>query len=120
MSRRGRRCNTGLEADFQNSGGKKPEVQQPLLAVEEESEEEEVPPSQIKPWPKKIADQLAAVRDRVSAPGKIFSISSVVAAFKGAKKKDVEGLLDALAALGHLTVFETTAGKRWRAVGKTA
>lgn len=108
-----------LRPDFQNPGGKKPEVQQPLLAVEEESEEE-VPPSQIKPWPKKIADQLAAVRDRVSAPGKIFSISSVVAAFKGAKKKDVEGLLDALAALGLLTVFETTAGKRWRAVGKTA
>jgi len=75
-------------------------------------------PESVKPWPKKIAEQIAAVRDRVSAPGKVFSVEGVAAAFKGAKKKDVEGYLDGFAALGVLTAFETPAGKRWRAVGK--
>jgi hypothetical protein len=108
-----------LRPDFQNPTGKKPATQEVLLALEEEAEEAP-PPSKVKPWPKKIADQIAAVRDRVASPGKVFSLESVAAAFKGAKKKDIEGILDGFAALGVLTAFKTAAGKRWRAAGKPA
>jgi hypothetical protein len=76
-------------------------------------------PAAIKPWPKKIAEQIAAVRDRVAFPGKLFTVESVAAAFKGAKKKDIEGFLDGFAALGVLTAFEGADGKRWRAAGRS-
>ena len=45
-------------------------------------------------------------------------MESVASAFKGAKKKDVEGYLDGFAMIGLLTAFQTPAGKRWRAVGE--
>jgi hypothetical protein len=38
----------------------------------------------------------------------------VVAAFKGAKKADVEDVLDSLAALGLLAAFETRKTRRWK------
>jgi hypothetical protein len=47
-----------------------------------------------------------------------FEGLGAAAAFKGAKKKDVEGILDGFAALGVLTAFRTAAGRRWRAAGK--
>ena len=37
---------------------------------------------------------------------KLFTVESVASAFKGAKKKDIEGFLEGFAALGVLTVFE--------------
>jgi hypothetical protein len=107
-----------LRPEFQNPTGKKPAMQEQLLDVEEA--EEAPPPSKVKAWPKKIADQIAAVRDRVAAPGKVFSVESVAAAFKGAKRKDVEGILDGFAALGVLSAFQTAKGRRWRAAGKAS
>ena len=59
------------------------------------------------------------VADRVAFPGKLFTVESVAAAFKGAKKKDIEGFLDGFAALGVLTAFEGADGKRWRAAGRS-
>jgi hypothetical protein len=106
-----------LRPDFQNPSGKRSATQETLLALEEE---EAPPPSEVKPWPKKLADQMVAVRHRVASPGKVFSLESVAAAFKGARKKDVEGILDAFAAFGVLTAFKTAGGKRWRAAGKPA
>lgn len=82
--------------------------------------EQEETAAQVKPWPKKLGEQLVAVREVVSRPGAVFSVAVVAALFKGAKKKDVEGVLDAFAALGVLTAFETAAGRRWRAAGKAA
>src|SRR5512132_1260227 len=96
-----------LRPDFQNPSGKKPDTQAPLLSTDEDEEPQSgPPPAAIKPWPRKIADQIAAVRDRVAFPGKLFTVESVAAAFKGAKKKDIEGFLDGFAALGVLTAFE--------------
>lgn len=68
--------------------------------------------------PKKLGEQFLAVREIVAAPGKVFTVAGVAAAFKGAKKKDVEGILDGFASLGVLTGFETPEGRRWRAAGK--
>ena len=105
-----------LRPDFQNPTGKKPS-KQGALALDDEAEEAP-PPSKVKAWPKKIALQITAIRDRVAVPGKVFSVESVATAFKGAVKKDVEGILDGFAALGVLTAFESTKGRRWRAAGK--
>ena len=110
-----------LRPDFQNPSGKKPETQAPLPAGEEDEGPQSAPaPAVNKPWPKKIAEQIAAVRDRVASPSKLFTVESVASAFKGAKKKDIEGFLDGFAALGVLTVFEGPSGKRWRAAGRAA
>jgi hypothetical protein len=106
-----------LRPDYQNPTGQKAATQEELLPLEE-AEEEAPPPSQVKAWPKKLADQVVAVRALVAEPGKVFSLANVAAGFKGAKKKDVEGILDSIAGLGLLTVFQTAAGKRWRAAGK--
>ncbi len=107
-----------LRPDFQNPTGKKPETQTEMPAGPDEEPESAPPPSVIKPWPKKIAEQIAAVRDRVAFPGKLFTVESVASAFKGAKKKDIEGFLEGFAALGVLTMLEDPSGKRWRAAGK--
>jgi hypothetical protein len=106
-----------LRPEFQNPTGKKPETQT-TIATEDEGAETATVAAQVKPWPKKLGEQLLAVRDLVAAPGKVFSVATVAAAFKGAKKKDVEGILDGFASLGVLTGFETPDGRRWRAAGK--
>lgn len=41
----------------------------------------------------------------------------MVKAFKGATKKDVEPLLESLAALGLVLAFETKDGRRWKGAG---
>lgn len=108
-----------LRPDFQNPTGKKPETQ---LTTPTEQEETEAAPAlaKAKPWPKKLGEQFVAVRDVVARPGEVFSVATVAAAFKGAKKKDVEGILDSFAALGVLSAFDAPAGRRWRAAGKGA
>jgi hypothetical protein len=108
-----------LRPDFQNPSGKTAATQAPLPTDDEEAPESAPTPTAIKPWPKKIAEQIAAVRDRVAFPGKLFTVESVAGAFKGAKKKDIEGFLDGFAGLGVLTVLEGPSGKRWRASGRT-
>ena len=110
-----------LRPDFQNPSGTTAATQAPLPTGDDDEAPESAPtPAAIKPWPKKIAEQIAAVRDRVAFPGKLFTVESVAGTFKGAKKKDIEGFLDGFAALGVLTVLEGPAGKRWRAAGRTS
>ena len=95
-------------------------TQADLPASEGEEDPQSAPGlAAMKPWPKKIAEQIAAVRDRVAFAGKLFTVESVAAAFKGAKKKDIEDFLDGFAALGLLTAFEGAGGKRWRAAGRS-
>ena len=66
-------------------------------------------------WPKKLADRIAAIRDRVRKPGATWSVDDVAGSFKGAKKKDVEAVLESLAALGLLLAYRTKKGPRWKA-----
>ena len=110
-----------LRPDFQNPSGQKAATQSDLPTGKDDEAAQSAPaPAVIKRWPKKLAEQIAAIRDRVAFPGMLFTVKSVAAAFKGAKKKDIEGFLDGFAALGVLTVYEGPAGKRWRAAGRTA
>ena len=67
------------------------------------------------PWPKTLAEQLAAVRDLLLAETAFTTTGEVAKAFKGAKRNTVEEILASLAALGHV-VRERGGGEvRWRA-----
>lgn len=71
-------------------------------------------PAAAATWPKKLPEQIAAVRDLVAKGTAEWTVADVVAAFKGAKKADVEDVLDSLTALGLLAAFETRNTRRWR------
>ncbi|RKG56332.1 hypothetical protein D7W79_43015, partial [Corallococcus exercitus] len=91
-----------------------------LPATEEEAEVEPTDAAEAGPWPKRLSEQIAAVRDHVATSGRAVSVASVAALFKRAKRKDVEDILDSLAALGVLTVLDTEAGKRWKTTVRAA
>jgi cell wall-associated NlpC family hydrolase len=110
-----------LRPDFQNPTGARGATQ--VTITEPEAAEEEQPnlaPAETKPWPKKIPDQIAAVRDRITPLTGFFTVEEIAKAWKGAKKKDVADLLDSLAALGIVIAAEDQDGKRWRTAGRRA
>jgi hypothetical protein len=63
-------------------------------------------------------DRYAAIRNLIATSGgaqQRWTIGRAAAAFKGSRKKEVESVLDSLAALGLLISFDTGEGKCWRA-----
>jgi hypothetical protein len=110
-----------LRPDFQNPAGARPAAQEALIETEEAGGDEEAAAApEAKAWPKKLAEKVAAVRDRLTAWGRAASVEEVAAAFKRAPRKDVEEILDSLAALGVLTALEGDGGKRWRVTARAA
>jgi len=104
-----------LRPEFQNPAGITPAKQQVLAQTESEGEAAAPVAAEAKLWPKKRAEQTAAVRDRVAtAAGRMVSLADVAAGFKRAPRKDVEETLDSLAAVGVITAYETSDGKLWR------
>lgn len=106
-----------LRSEFQNPAG--------VSAPRQTAMEIEVAAGEVQTvvqplaWPKELPNQIAAVRDLVTTDGRIeegWSVDRVARAFKGARKKEIESVLDSLAALGILISFATAEGKRWRAV----
>jgi hypothetical protein len=66
------------------------------------------------PWPKELPAQIALLRDTVAAETGAFDAATIAKRFSRARVKDLEIVLDALAALGILVSFESTQGKIWR------
>ena len=58
----------------------------------------------------------SAIRDLVARTREAWTIESVCAAFKGAKKTDVEDVLESLEALGLLTGYTHHSTRRWKSV----
>jgi hypothetical protein len=54
------------------------------------------------------------VRDLLGKGKAEWTVAEVAAAFKGAKKANVEEVLDSLAALGILAAYETRHTRRWK------
>jgi hypothetical protein len=102
-----------LRPEFQNPGGKQAATQADLAGVEED-EAAPVAAAVAPPWPKKMPEQVAAVRDLLVRGAAAWSVAQVVAAFKGAKAKDVEPVLDSLAAVGLFLAYDGAEGRRWR------
>jgi hypothetical protein len=109
-----------LRPEFQAPKGAAPATQPALAGTGDAGEVETAPAAAQVAWPKKLPAQIAAVRDLFRGTSCALRLDDVTRAFKGAKKKDVEAVLDSLTALGLLTVFDSEGSRRWRAELRTA
>jgi hypothetical protein len=105
-----------LRPEFQNPSGTKAATQTAMAGVEEEASEEAAPAATAS-WPKKMAEQVGVVRDLVAKSGGEWTAAQGAKAFKGAKPKDVEEVLDALVAVGVLAGYGEGKRRKWRGVG---
>jgi hypothetical protein len=113
-----------LRPEFQNPQGGKPAkaaTQEKFAATQEPEEAVEASVPTAAPtasaWPKKLPEQIAAIRDlvtRTHGNQDAWTVESVCAAFKGAKKTDVEEVLESLEALGLVTGYTHHATRRWK------
>jgi hypothetical protein len=115
-----------LRPEFQNPQGEKPAkpaIQGKLAkfaatddASDEATAEATAPTAATATaWPKKLPEQIAAIRDLVARTHEAWTVESVCTAFKGAKKTDVEEVLESLEALGLLTGYSHKSTRRWKA-----
>jgi len=95
-----------LRVEFQ-SGAEKP-TNLTMLGTEEDEYEVNKPAATTIPWPKRPGQRIAAIRDLVLGSKRVWRTNEVVSTFKGAKKKDVEDLLDSLVGIGVLVAYGTT------------
>jgi hypothetical protein len=109
-----------LRPEFQNPSGAKAATQEKLAATDEPEEAAATQPTAATPWPKKLAEQIAAIRDIVTKAPTEWSVEQVAGAFKGANKADVEEVLDSLAALGILAGYNSKGARRWKLTRATA
>jgi hypothetical protein len=103
-----------LRPEFQNPAGTAAptQVRMEIVAVSGQAAATKDLPA----WPAELPQQIAAVRDLVTAKGEEpWSVERTARAFKRARRKDVESVLDSLSALGIVIAFVTPEGKRWRA-----
>jgi hypothetical protein len=105
-----------LRPEFQNPAGTKAATQTAMAGVEEEAVEEGEAVAAATPWPKKMAEQAAVLRDLVAKSAGEWTAVQAANTFKGAKAKDVEDVMDALAAVGVLAGYGDGRGRRWRSV----
>jgi hypothetical protein len=103
-----------LRPEFQNPSGAKAATQEKLVATDEPAEAAAARPTAATPWPKKLPEQIAAIRDIVTKAATEWSVEQVASAFKGANKADVEEVLDSLAALGILAGYKSKGARRWK------
>ena len=106
-----------LRPDFQNPTGKQAAVQSTLAetATGDDTGEPAAAPA-ARPWPKKMAEQIGAVRDMLGGTTGLWTAGQVASGFTGAKADDVTPVLESLATLGLLLAFEGEEGPRWKAV----
>lgn len=109
-----------LRPDVQNPPSKVVPMKQVDLIPTSKADDENSEPASVTAngapatWPKKLAEQIGAVRDLVTKSSAEWSAEDVVANFKGAKVGDVTEVLDSLGALGLLVTYELVEGRRWR------
>jgi hypothetical protein len=106
-----------LRPEFQNPAGKAVQEQHAIGLELEVAEGVEAAPAAPVVWPKELPQQIAAVRDLVTttASAKSWTAQTAAGVFRGARRKDVEPILDSLAALGLLIAFDAPDGRHWRA-----
>lgn len=110
-----------LRPEFQNPGGKQAAVQASLGVPATDTEEpgdDTTAAEAGKPWPKKMPEQIAAVRDLVLRGTTTWSAPEVARAFTKANRKDVAAVLESLAALGIVLGLEGAGGVRYRAAAR--
>ena len=109
-----------LRPEFQNPTGAKAATQAKLTTTEEPDDSTVATPAIATAWPKKLAEQIAAVRDLLTKGAAEWTKAEGAAAFKGANKADVEEVLDSLAALGILAAYDSRGTRRWKSTRAAA
>jgi hypothetical protein len=101
-----------LRPEFQNPQGK--QAQQGSLAATDADEEtgEVTATAGAAPWPKKLPDQVKAVRQVVQG-SEPWTAQMVAGSFKGANTQQVQEVLESLGALGILTPTEQEQASAW-------
>ena len=87
-----------LRPEFQNPTGAKAATQEDLATTDEPETAAPIAATAAV-WPRKLAEQIAAVRDLLTKGAAGWTKAEVAAAFKGANQADVEEVLDSLAAV---------------------
>jgi hypothetical protein len=107
-----------LRPEFQNPAGATA-VQQTVAELETD-----LPPAAadtatgLRPWPKELPAQIAAVREVVTTgPDESWSAERTSRTFRGAKRAQVETVLESLSALGLLVAFGEGSARQWKAAG---
>jgi hypothetical protein len=106
-----------LRPEFQKPAGAKASEQTGLIEGAA-AEVEEVGTEKKKaaaPWPKRIPEQIAAVRDLLRSETKGLTPAQCVKSFRGTKRSEVEAALESLAALGLAIVVPSVTGDVWKA-----
>jgi hypothetical protein len=105
-----------LRPEFQNPAGAKSGHQTTMAGIEIEEKDAETKPKAAIPWPKDLPSQIAAVRDLITAnPNETWTVDRTAKAFKGAKRTQLQSVLDSLAALGLIVTFGEESAREWRA-----
>jgi hypothetical protein len=104
-----------LRPEFQNPAGAGAAQQTTMAGVAIEATEAEAKPKAAIPWPKELPLQIAAIRDLVGNTAESWTLDRAARAFKGAKRTQVQSVLDSLAALGLLVTFGDGTERQWRA-----
>jgi hypothetical protein len=110
-----------LRPDFQNPAGARAATQEALVDTEPGADDAEPGPAvapSARPWPKKMAEQIAQTREIVMASPRAWTAEDVAQAFTRAPRADVEQVLESFAALGLLLRYDTPQGLRWKVPGK--
>jgi hypothetical protein len=109
-----------LRPDFQNPGGAQPAAQG-VLATDEPAEgdgeaaDSTAAPVAQRAWPKKLGERIACVRELFQGSRRLWTTAEVVGALKGAKKADVDELLEGLAGIGAVVAAGAPKARRWGA-----
>jgi hypothetical protein len=86
-----------------------------MAGIEVEEKEAEAKPKAAIPWPKDLPSQIAAVRDLISSdPTETWTLDRTAKSFKGAKRTQVQSVLESLAALGLIVTFGDAKVREWR------
>ncbi|MHB9002388.1 MAG: class I SAM-dependent DNA methyltransferase, partial [Thermoanaerobaculia bacterium] len=104
-----------LRPEFQNPAGT---GTQQAIASKVPSPAAEAPDKTKEPprtWPEELPQQIAAVRDYLARHAPVTT-RNVVTAFKGAKRKNIESVLDSLAALGLATPLQSGEQTTWHSL----
>ncbi len=108
-----------LRPEFQNPGGMKTATQESLAGTGTDAGDEELVsrPVAARIWPKALPERIAAVRDLLHQR-QPQSFESIRGEFTGAKPKELQGILESLAALGLAVVREEGGARVWAAGGR--
>lgn len=65
-------------------------------------------------WPATLSDRVSAVRDALDRTDGTMGVEAIARLFRGARRADVEAILESLSALGIAMTLDLAGGRRWR------